>query len=117
MHRLDNRAGVMTVWAALCSVALILTFMGVAAVASAVHTRHRAQNAADLTALAAATALRDGADPCALARRIAELNAADLRACTPSDGGDVVVTTETRGFGFHVSASARAGPLALFAGG
>ena len=67
----------------------------------AVLTRHRADAAADLAALAAADRIGVGGDPCSAARNIAGDNHAVLTGCTPdvaSDGrsGTVRVTVRVR---------------------
>jgi secretion/DNA translocation related TadE-like protein len=54
----------------------------------AVLARHRAETAADFAALAAATRIGTGGDPCAAARQIAAANAALLRSCAVSLGAD-----------------------------
>lgn len=61
----------------------VLTLCGVAgAHVAAVTSAHRAaQSAADFSALAAAVALREGADPCAEAAAIALRNRAHLKRC------------------------------------
>ena len=61
--------------------------------------------AADLAAVAGATAYYAGADTCAAAARTAELNGAQLHGCEVN-GGDVIVGA-ARG---KASAHARAGP-------
>jgi secretion/DNA translocation related TadE-like protein len=76
---------------------------------------HRAGAAADLAALAAAQALRDGSDPCAAATTVARANDARVAACEP-DGLEVRVTVEADtprmvGLTWSVPASARAGPV------
>lgn len=54
---------------------------------------HRARAVADLAALSAASAQRDGADGCAIARRIARLQSASLVSCRiVGDALDYVVT-------------------------
>ena len=62
--------------------------------------------AADLAAVAGATALYGGADPCRAAAETAELNGARVEHCEER-APDVVVTAGVR----RSSASARAGPL------
>ncbi|MFF5991086.1 Rv3654c family TadE-like protein [Prauserella flavalba] len=108
--------GSATVWAAgaiagLLAVAGLLWLLG-----GAVVTRHRAANAADLAALAAAGhAERGTAEACAHARRIAERMRAHVRECR-FDGWDALVVVEAvgpgslAGFG-PVTARARAGPV------
>ena len=76
---------------------------------------HRAGAAADLAALAAAQAVRDGSDGCAAATRVAQANRARVAACLP-DGMQVRVTVEVDtprmvGLVWSVPASARAGPV------
>jgi secretion/DNA translocation related TadE-like protein len=102
---------------ALVAVLLMLT-MAVVGVARAVHARGTAQAAADLGALAAATALHDltgsAADPCAVAGRVVAVNGAELTACR-TRGGEVVISTRVAladGTGLAARASARAGPAA-----
>jgi secretion/DNA translocation related TadE-like protein len=60
--------------------------------ASAIAVRHRAGFAADAAALAAAAGL-DGLAPCSAARRLAELNGADLSGCSVTGS---VVTVSVR---------------------
>ncbi|SHE25482.1 Rv3654c family TadE-like protein [Actinomyces glycerinitolerans] len=77
----------------------------------------RARAAADLAALAGATALTSvvaPADPCATAQRVARANGAELAACTV-DGEDVTVAvgvpTRILGVPRRADAAARAGPV------
>ncbi|GAA3509357.1 Rv3654c family TadE-like protein [Georgenia daeguensis] len=102
---------------ALVAVLVVLT-LAVVGVARAVHARGTAQAAADLGALAAATALHDltgpAGDPCAVAGRVVAANGAELTSCR-SRGGEVVVSTRVAladGTGLAARASARAGPAA-----
>lgn len=94
-----------------------LTFTAAVAVAAtAVVVGHRrAQSAADLAALAAATALRDGGDPCAAAAEVAEGNGAEVEGCEVV-GATVAVVARARlpdALGDRwVRARARAGPSA-----
>jgi secretion/DNA translocation related TadE-like protein len=76
-------------------------------------------SAADLAALAGASALQAGEDGCAAARSNARRNEATVTACSV-DGQDVTVLTARRtqpvlGRRFTVHASARAGPERLTA--
>jgi secretion/DNA translocation related TadE-like protein len=76
---------------------------------------HRAGAAADLAALAAAHAVREGSDGCAAAVRVARANSGRVAACV-LDGLEAQVTVEVRtrpmvGLVWSVPASARAGPL------
>lgn len=90
---------------------LMFVTVGLAAVGGLVTAQRRAQAAADLTALAAASVL-DRA--CAEAEGIAAANAAVLDGCQV-DGEEVRVTVSVRavsviGRQVRVSAEARAGP-------
>ena len=99
----------------------VLAFVAAASVGTIaiVLAHRRAQVAADLGALAAASALRDGADPCAAATRIADRHDAALTRCDV-DGSSVVVTTAVTLLpalgGMDVPARARAGPSGSGAG-
>ncbi|MBI8989918.1 TadE-like protein [Corynebacterium sp. CCM 8863] len=69
--------------------------------------RHRAQVAADLAAVAAATALWSGDDACAVASRTAARNSGGrLRGCR-TEGADVIVAVAVG----DATVRARAGPL------
>lgn len=73
---------------------LLICALAVAVVGVAVDARGRAQAAADLAALAAASALHEfgAADPCTVAAQLAHANGADLLSCTVV-GPDVEVAT------------------------
>jgi secretion/DNA translocation related TadE-like protein len=101
---------------------LAVSFLGVLllvgsalAVVSAMVVAHRtAQSAADLSALAGASAAGRGTDPCAAASAVATRNGAHLEGCTV-DGRDVsveVVVPGPRWLGqpHDLRARARAGP-------
>jgi secretion/DNA translocation related TadE-like protein len=78
---------------AMCGVLVALTAGG-AYVGAAVVARHRAQAAADLGALAAATTLVDGAaDACARASGLARAMGTTVVGCSLEDL-DVIVTVE-----------------------
>lgn len=77
-------------------------------------TQRRSQAAADLAALAGATALQEGAAACSAAATVARANEARLVRCTVS-GQEVRVLVESPGpravgRSFDLSAEARAGP-------
>ncbi|MFN8191887.1 MAG: Rv3654c family TadE-like protein [Nocardioidaceae bacterium] len=98
------------------AVAGLLLLVGAAlGVVTALVTDHRrAQSAADLAALAGASALATGRGPCEEARRVALANDATLAACSLR-GADVlveVVVSGPRWWGWagDPSARARAGP-------
>jgi secretion/DNA translocation related TadE-like protein len=90
----------------------LLVAAGLATVASAHAARGRAQAAADLAALAGATALgRHPADEaCRLAGEAARRNGAELRSCHDEPVRVLVVEVAASGAGMVAVASARAGP-------
>lgn len=74
--------------------ALLLCLVGGLVVTGAVRAGHRAKAAADLAALAAASALQQGApagSACSRGRGIAAANGADLRSCAAASDGSVEV--------------------------
>jgi len=96
---------------------LVVVALFVTAVGGAVVDRRRVASAADLAALAGASALQSGHDGCAAARSTARRNGARATSCAV-DGEDVTVLTERRtqpvlGRRFTVRATARAGPERL----
>ncbi|WP_246857786.1 Rv3654c family TadE-like protein [Oerskovia sp. KBS0722] len=98
----------------LIAVALVLG-LALAALASAQGARGRAQAAADLAALAAATALQRGWEACPTAQETAGRNGAVVVACDEQGDGvvRVDVTREARGWAGVLGtarAAARAGP-------
>lgn len=102
---------------ALGLIAVILTLVTAAlAVLSALVAAHVARSAADLSALAAATALQQGSDPCVAARDIATRNRAHVVVCRVDASGiaDVTVrspvTLRLPGTPGHAQGRARAGP-------
>jgi len=104
---------------AVAAVVVVLA-LAVAALGSAQRARGAAQAAADLGALAAATAARHGSDACATAAEAVRRNGAELTACEPEPGGVVGVRTARAAVGGGVgpwadligqaTARARAGP-------
>ena len=119
MHRGATRGdrGGATVLVVAMAGGLMFVMVGLGAVGGLVTAQRRAQGAADLAALAGASALagvRGSADACVAAARVAGSNAAALDACTP-DGRTVRVTVSVDGPDVpwrevRVSAEARAGP-------
>ena len=98
---------------------VLLLAGGIAALGAAQNARGAAQAAADLGALAGATALRDGFDPCGMAAAAVVRNGAEAASCEVLGGGvvRVVATRTVVGPGGELSgalgparASARAGP-------
>ncbi|TYL49912.1 flp pilus-assembly TadE/G-like family protein [Nocardioides sp. BGMRC 2183] len=97
----------------LCGVLLLLG-AGMGVVAAILVDHRRAQSAADLAALAGATAIGDGGEACSSAAAVAELNGAALTACAV-EGQDVVVDVIVSGPRWlgqtgDLVARARAGP-------
>ncbi len=94
----------------------LLMFFGVAVggVAAIVLAHRSAQAAADLAALAAASAGASGVEPCPAAQRIAEANEAFLVHCQiAGDVATIVVRVDGPqlvGHRYDVTAEARAGP-------
>ena len=100
--------------------AVLLLAVGIAALGTAQNARGAAQAAADLGALAGATALRDGFDPCGTAARAVTRNGAELTSCDVLGAGVVRVATTHVTIGQAsvfgplgvARAAARAGPRA-----
>lgn len=111
-----ERGGATVLVVAMAGVLMFVT-VGLAAAGGLVTAQRRAQAAADLAALAAASALADVSGPtdaCAAAERVAGRNAAVLDACAP-DGRAIRVTVSVAGPDVpwrevRVTAEARAGP-------
>jgi secretion/DNA translocation related TadE-like protein len=111
--RRDQRGAASLLVVALLAV-LLLVGAALGVVAAMVWAHRVAQSAADLSALAAATGLRDGADACGAAERIAGANDASLTSCLVQ-GEEVVVEVTVAGPRWlgqdaDLSARARAGP-------
>ena len=102
--------------------ALAFTGVGTALLVSlalwgqATQARTGANAAADLAAVSAATAYREGREPCLTAKSIASANRARLVSCQPSPDGNVTVRVAYSLGWAEASASARAGPLEAGAG-
>jgi secretion/DNA translocation related TadE-like protein len=115
-RRLRSERGSATVWALGAIAALALLTVLVMSLASAVLARHRAEAAADLAALAAASRVETGAgQPCAAARRVARHMAVRLRTCRRA-GVDAITEVALPPSGLlepfgPASARARAGPV------
>lgn len=112
-----DEAGAGTVMAlAIIAVALSLG-LGAIGLIQAQGASGRARSAADLAALAGATALSSvlaPGDPCATAERVARANGARLTSCRISGEDvsvDVVVPVRILGLARQAGASARAGPV------
>ncbi|MCB7135255.1 Rv3654c family TadE-like protein [Cellulosimicrobium marinum] len=114
-RRAERGSGTALVLGVVGAVAVVL--LALAALAQAQAGRGRAQTGADLAAIAAATALRDGWDACTVAHETAARNAVRVVACTAAGDGsvrvDVVSGPAVEAFGValgETSAAARAGP-------
>ena len=91
--------------------AALLVAAGLGLLASAQAARWRAQTAADLGALAGATAARDlVGDSCAVVGEVVAHNGAATVACALEAGGVIRVEVTSRAAWGIASASARAGP-------
>ena len=106
--------GAASLLAVACLSVLLLVGAALGVVAAMVHAHRVAQSAADLAALAGASALADGDDGCGVAARIAEANGAALDGCRAVDR-EVAVTVRVDGPGWlgqsgDLTAEARAGP-------
>lgn len=112
MTRGERGAATVLVTAVLGVLTLVGAALGV--VAGLVVAHRAAQSAADLAALAGATAVAHSGDGCAAARRVASANEADLTGCAVL-GRDVRVSVMVAGPRWlgqrgDLVAQARAGP-------
>lgn len=89
-------AGAVTLLVVALAGLLLLIGSALGVVAAMVVAHRSAQAAADLAAIAGATALQRGRDPCAAAGEIAGHNGASLRSCEVS-GRDVLVDVVVAG--------------------
>ena len=116
-ERFDDR-GAATIWTAGGIATVMVVVSGLLSFVAAVATRHRAESAADLAALAAASwAVAGEEQACAQARWVAEQMGVVMRSCRLSGLDALVeVVVEPAGvlgeFG-AAAAKARAGPVAL----
>ncbi len=100
---------------AVAMIGLVVTVtVGTTGAVGVVAGHRRAQSAADLSALAGATALQNGGDACPRASAIAGRNGTDLEACLV-DGTEVVVvvvrSVRLPGLPMDLRARSRAGPV------
>lgn len=115
MTRTDaGERGSATLFAVSCLAVLLLLGAALGVVAAMVRAHRVAESAADLAALAAASAIGGGRDPCAAAVATATANGARVTACTV-EGRDVtlrVLVAGPRWLGqsADLEAEARAGP-------
>ncbi len=93
----SGERGSALLWAALVAVLLAALAVVLIVVGALTARGHAVQGAADLAALTAARAQRDGRDGCADARETARLNGAEVTGCAVAgDEVEVVVTVDTR---------------------
>ncbi len=84
----ERDRGAAAVWVLGCGALVLAVGVLVLVRSLAVLARHRAETAADFAALAAATTIGTGGDPCAAAREIAAANGAALLTCAVSLSAD-----------------------------
>ena len=93
---------------------VVTVTVGTSGAVGVVAAHRRAQSAADLSALAGATALQGGGDACQRASVIAGRNGANLQRCRV-DGTEVAVvvarSVQLPGLPMELKARARAGPV------
>lgn len=112
----DQRGSATTFTVPLIGVVLAATLV-VSVLASVLVGQRRVQSAADLAALAGATAVQQGHDACAVVALMARRNGSEVASCSVS-GGDVTIELSRRvtglvGRSVTVRARTRAGPAAL----
>ena len=114
--RPDTRGarGSASLFAVSCLTVLLLLGAALGVVAALVHAHRAAQSAADLAALAAATAIGRDTDPCAAGAATATANGARLVGCSVV-GEEATVRVQVTGPHWlgqtaDLSAAARAGP-------
>ncbi|MBA1834237.1 Rv3654c family TadE-like protein [Corynebacterium wankanglinii] len=103
--RMLNDEGSATITATGIITAVVSLALAVVALGMQVADTHRVRVAADLAAVAGATAVYRGVDGCGAAQRTADLNGARVASCE-FDAGDIVVSATRR----RAEAAARAGP-------
>lgn len=113
-HRVAERGAATVLGVAV--VGVLATVMAlVAALAGAVADQRRVESAADLGALAGASAAQQGGSACSSARDVVNRNGASLTSCVVT--GEVVEVTARRrtqpllGRRFQAASTARAGPV------
>ncbi|CAI9400885.1 Rv3654c family TadE-like protein [Nocardioides sp. T2.26MG-1] len=114
MRRDRDARGSASLFVVSCLAVLLLVGAALGVVAAMVRAHRSAQSAADLAALAAATALAQGRDPCAAGAGTAAANGARLTWCEVA-GLEATVRVEVSGPHWlgqaaDLAAEARAGP-------
>lgn len=115
MRRDRDARGSASLFVISCLAVLLLVGAALGVVAAMVRAHRSAQSAADLAALAAASALAQGRDPCPAGAGTAAANGARLTACEVS-GAEATVRVEVPGPHWlgqaaDLAAEARAGPV------
>lgn len=113
---MNRERGAATVTAVAMIGLLSFVTIGVVGATALIGAHRRAQNAADLSALGAATALQEGSDACGRAVTLARRNDVVLVSCRIV-GDDVIVSVSAvvgplAGHVERLGATARAGPAA-----
>lgn len=114
MTRPRHEDGAGTVLAVAMLGILVTVTVATSGVVGVVAAHRQAQSAADLAALAAATALQDGVEACRRAEDIADRNGGSLRSCHVAGWEvrvTVVVARPLPGRTMRLEARARAGPV------
>lgn len=114
MRRPRDEHGAGTILAVAMLGVLVTVTIGTSGAVGVVAAHRRAQAAADLSALAGASALQDGVEACSRAGDIAARNSASLRSCSVQ-GWEVSVTVvedvRLPGLTMELRARGRAGPV------
>ncbi len=101
-------------WAVACIGCLLAVAGGALLVAGVTARQHHLDGSADLVALSAAGALRDGSDACEAAAEVSAANEVVLRGCRLDHSDLIVVVTDELdlplGLHLDVVSRARAGP-------
>ncbi|AEG43188.1 Rv3654c family TadE-like protein [Isoptericola variabilis] len=121
----DRERGAGTALVLALAAVVVVLVLAVAALGAAQRARGAAQAAADLGALAAASALRYGEDACTTASAAVGRNGAELATCAVEPGGVVRVSATQPAVGppgwavaplGEATAAARAGPASVRTG-
>ncbi|MEV7973662.1 Rv3654c family TadE-like protein [Cellulomonas sp. NPDC089187] len=111
----DRGSGSVVALLVVAVIGVLIGWLGLLAQAQV--ARGTAQAAADLGALAGATAARSADDPCARAAEVVRRNRADPGSCELVGAGQVRVSASVRTVMGTATAQARAGPASARTGG
>jgi len=113
VHRLLSDRGSATVFVVIALTMILFATLVIATIGGLVVGHRRAQAAADLSALAAASALGTAEDPCAAADAVAAANGASVESCGSGQSAVTIVVsvagTALSLGGVRLHAEARAG--------